>query len=107
MNIVGKLKMLWTLNKEVSKMKVSEIKTSEGRLALLLNIITVYSAVQGILPPTLVAKIAMVSVSVYTIGRAAVKFAEVLVKLTKSEKDDKVVAEVGALLDVASDKVKK
>ena len=99
MNIFQKIKALWKLKSEVGKMKMSEIKTSEGRLALLLNVIAIYSAVQGFLPPDLVAKISVVSLAIYTAGRALVKAAEAIVKLTTSEKDDKVVAEVAAALD--------
>lgn len=85
-------------------MKMSEIKTSEGRLALLLNVIAIYSAVQGFLPPDLVAKISVVSLAIYTAGRALVKAAEAIVKLTKSEKDDAIVAEAAAVLDAVKPK---
>jgi len=104
MNIIQKVKSLWKIKTEVGKMKMSEIKTSEGRLALLLNVIAIYSAVQGFLPPDLVAKISVVSLAIYTAGRALVKAAEAIVKLTKSEKDDAIVAEAAAVLDAVKPK---
>lgn len=104
MNILQKVSALWKLNKEVSKMKLSELNTSEGRLALLMNIVTIYSAVQGFLPPELVAKIGVVSLAIYTGGRALVKAAQELVKLTKTDKDDKVVAEIDKALEAAAGK---
>lgn len=107
MNIIQKAKALWQINQEVKKMKMSEIKTSEGRMALLLNVVAIYSAAQGFLPPALVAKIAVISLAVYTGGRALVKAAEVFAKLTPSPKDDKIVEEVGKVLDVVAPKAEQ
>lgn len=95
------IKALISVKGEIKKMKLSELSTSEGRMALLLNIVSVYSAVHGFIPPALTAKIAVVSLGVYTVGRAIVKAAEAVVKLTSSTKDDAVVEEVGKLLDAA------
>lgn len=80
-------------------MKISELKTSEGRMTLLLNVIAIYSAVQGFLPPELVVKIAAFSVAAYAVARALVKAGEAIAKLTPSAKDDTIAAEAGALLD--------
>lgn len=103
-NPITAVKALWTVNKEMKKMNASELKTSEGRLTLLLNIITIVSAVWGLLPPVLVAKIAAFSVAAYGIARALVKAATVIAKITPSPKDDAAVAEAGKILDVIGDK---
>ena len=97
-----KIKALWTIRKEIKTMKVSELKTSEGRMTLLLNVIGIYSAVQGFLPPDLVAKVAAFSVAAYAVARALVKAGEAIAKLTPSVKDDAIVDEAGALLDAAA-----
>lgn len=99
------IKALLAVKGAIKKMKLSELKTSEGRMALLLNIITIYSAVQGFLPAALVAKIAVASLAVYTVGRAIVKAGEAIAKITPSPKDDAVVEEAGKLLDAAAPKV--
>lgn len=98
------IKAILAVKGKVEKMKLSELKTSEGRMALLLNVIAIYSAVQGFLPPSLVAKIAVVSLAIYTAGRAIVKAAEVLSKLTPSPKDDAVVAEAVRVLEAVAPK---
>ena len=104
-SLFKKIKALLAVKGEVDKMKLSELKTSEGRLALLLNVISIYSAVQGFLPAPLVAKIGVVSLAIYTAGRSIVKAAGVLSKLTPSPKDDAVVAEVDKVLDAVAPKV--
>ena len=104
MSIFAKLKALWAINKEIKRMKISELGTSEGRLAVLLNIISLYAAVKGFLPADLAAKIAAGSIVVYTVARAIVKAAEAIAKLTPSPKDDKIVEEAGKLLDAAGPK---
>ena len=104
MSVFAKLKALWAINKEIRKMNLSEIKTSEGRLAILLNIISLYAAVKGFLPADLAAKIAAGSIVVYTVARAIVKAAEAIAKLTPSPKDDAIVDEAGKLLDAAGPK---
>jgi hypothetical protein len=80
-------------------MKLSELSTSEGRLTLILNVIAVYGSIQGFLPASLTAKIAVISVAAYAIARSLVKAAESIVKLTPSVKDDAVVAEANKILD--------
>lgn len=106
MGIFGKVKALFKIKGLVKEMKLSEIKTSEGRMALILNLVAIYSAGQGFIPPTLAAKIAVVSLTVYTVARAAVKLAEVIAKLTPNAKDDEIVAEAGRILDVVAPKAK-
>lgn len=105
MSIFAKVKALWALNKEIKRMKLSELGTSEGRLAVLLNIISLYAAIKGFLPADLAAKIAAGSIAVYTVARAIVKAAEDIAKLTPSPKDDAVVAEVNSALDAVESKV--
>lgn len=104
MSIIEKIKALWNLNKEVKKMSMSELKTSEGRMTLILNVIAVYGAVQGFLPAALTAKIAVISIAAYGIARSLVKAAEAIVKITPSVKDDAVVAEAGKVLDAVAPK---
>lgn len=101
------IKAILAIKGKVEKMKLSELKTSEGRMALLLNIVAIYSAVQGFLPAPLVAKIAVSSLAVYTVGRAIVKAGEAIAKITPSPKDDAVVEEVGKLLDAAAPKAEE
>ena len=89
----------------VNKMNASELKTSEGRMTLILNIIAIYGSVQGILPAALTAKIAVFSVAAYAIARSLTKAAEAIARLTPSPKDDAVVAEVDSALDAVDSKV--
>lgn len=73
-------------------------------MTLLLNVVAIYSAAQGFLPPALVAKISVASVAAYGIARALVKAGEAIAKITPSPKDDAIVAEAGALLDKVAPK---
>ena len=104
MNIFSKLKALWKLKTEVSKMNVNELKTSEGRLTLLTNVVAIYASVQGFIPATLSAKIATFSVAAYTIARAIVKAAQEIAKITANTKDDAIVAEADKALDIVAPK---
>jgi len=93
------IRELFAIKGAISNMKLSELSTSEGRLTILLNLIAVYSAVQGFLPANVTAWISVASVAAYTIGRAVVKAGEAIAPLTATDKDDKAVAEVKAVLD--------
>lgn len=93
---------LLKIKKEVSSMSLSELKTSEGRMTLVLNIISIWAAVQGFLPATLVVKVAAASIAVYAIARSLVKAGEAIAKITPSPKDDAIVAEVVKVLDAVS-----
>ncbi len=104
MSVFAKLKALWAINKEIKKMNLSELKTSEGRLTLIMNIVAIYGSVQGFLPAALTAKIAVFSVAAYAIARSLTKAAEAIAKLTPSPKDDVVVAEVDKVLDAVAPK---
>lgn len=102
--IYKQIKALLKVKQEVSKMSVSELKTSEGRMTLLLNIVGIYSAVQGFIPAPLMAKITVASVAAYSIARAITKAAEAIAKVTPSPKDDAIVAEAVKVLDVVAPK---
>jgi hypothetical protein len=95
------LSALLKLRSEVSKMSISELKTSEGRMHLLLQVLGIYSAIHGFIPAPLAAKLMVASAAAYAVARSLVKAAEALVKLTTNTKDDAIVAEAGALLDAA------
>lgn len=107
MSIFAKIKALWALNKEINKMSISELKTSEGRLQLIMQILNIYAAVQGFIPPALAAKISAIALAAYTIGRALVKAAEAIAKLTPTPKDDKIVEEAAKVLDAVAPKVEE
>ena len=83
---------------------MNELKTSSGRLQLLAQIVNIYAAVQGYIPATLAAKISVTALSAYTIGRAVVNAAEAIAKVTATTKDDEIVAEAKAVLDVVAPK---
>lgn len=98
------IKALFKIKKEINKMKLSELKTSEGRMTLILNIIAIYSVAHGFLPAPLVAKIAAASIAAYGIARAIVKAGEAIAKITPTPKDDAIVAEAGKILDTVAPK---
>jgi hypothetical protein len=104
MNIFSEIKTVWNIKTEVSKMSISELKTSEGRLTLLTNIVAIYASVQGFIPAALSAKIAIFSVTAYTIARAIVKAAQEIAKLTVNTKDDAIVDEASKALDIVAPK---
>ena len=85
-------------------MTFNELKTSEGRLTLLTNIVAVYASIQGFIPPALWAKIAAVSISAYTVARALVKAASEIAKITATTKDDAIVDEASKALDIVAPK---
>ena len=85
-------------------MNISELKTSEGRLTLLSTLVTVYSAVQGLIPAELAAKLSVAYVSAFTIARAIVKAAQEIAKITANTKDDAIVDEASKALDIVAPK---
>lgn len=99
-----KIKALVKINKEIRKMNISELKTSEGRMTLVLNLVSIYGALHGFIPAPLAAKIAVISIAAYAIARSLVKAAEAIVKLTPSAKDDVIVEEAGKILDAVAPK---
>ena len=79
MNIILKLKLLLTLKKpasnliqEVNKMK-DGYKTTEFWLTILTNLITIVTAIQGVIPPQTAAIILAVLNGIYTTMRSIVK----------------------------------
>ena len=104
MGIIAKIKSIWKLNGIIKEINMNELKTSSGRLQLLAQIVNIYAAVQGYIPATLAAKIGVAALTAYTIGRAIVDAAEAIAKLTPTTKDDEVVAEAKAALDVVAPK---
>jgi hypothetical protein len=96
---IGQIRAALKIKSEVQKMKLSEIKTSEGRMTLLTNILGIWAAAHGFIPAPLMAKITVASVGIYAISRALVKLGETIAKITPSTKDDEIVAEAGAILD--------
>ena len=104
MNIFSKIKAMWNIKTEVSKMSINELKTSEGRLTLLTNIVSIWASVQGIIPAALSAKIGIYSITAYTVARAIVKAAQEIAKMTATTKDDAIVDEASKALDVVAPK---
>lgn len=104
MSIFSQIKAVWKIKTEVSKMSINELKTSEGRLTLLTNIVAIYASIQGFIPATLSAKIAMYSVTAYTVARAIVKAAQEIAKITATTKDDVIVDEASKALDIVAPK---
>lgn len=98
------IRALLAVKKEINKMSINELKTSEGRLTLLLNVVAIYGSLKGFIPAPLAAKVAVISVAVYAIARSLVKAAEAIAKATPTPKDDAMVAEVGKLVDVLAPK---
>jgi hypothetical protein len=99
----NEIKALLAVKKEITTMNMSELKTSEGRLTLILNILNIYAAIHGIIPADLAAKIGVISVSVYGVLRSVVKAAENLVGLVPAAAP--IVAEVSKDLDAVAPKV--
>ena len=104
MGIFSKIKAVWNIKTEVSKMSINELKTSEGRLTLLTNIVSIWASVQGIIPTELSAKIAIYSTTAYTVARAIVKAAQEIAKITATPKDDAIVDEASKALDIVAPK---
>ena len=104
MSIFSQIKAVWKIKTEVSKMSINELKTSEGRLTLLTNIVSIWASVQGIIPTALSAKIAIYSITAYTVARAIVKAAQEIAKMTATTKDDAIIDEASKALDVVAPK---
>lgn len=98
------IKILFMVRKEVSRMSLSELKTSEGRAHVLGQIILIYSAIHGFIPTELATKISLIAFTVYTAVRGLVKVFAPIATLTPTPKDDAALAEAQKLLDVAAPK---
>ena len=75
---ISEIKALLKIKSEVSKMSFSELKTSEGRIALIGSIVSIYSAVHSFIPPTWAAVISAALGTAYIVARGIVKFGEAI-----------------------------
>lgn len=104
MNIFQQIKAVFKIKREVSKMKISELQTSEGRAHILLQVVSVYGALHGFIPAPLAVKVSAGLFAAYALARALVKVGEAIAKITANTKDDAIVAEAGKLLDAVAPK---
>lgn len=95
MSIIDKIKLFFTVSKELNKIREAKMKsgwkTTEFWLTVLGALLSVLAMAGSLIPPTLTAQIVGGLIMVYTIARAIVKF-------TPSTKDDEVLAKFEALL---------
>ena len=88
MNIIQKIKLCFKIKKEVKRIREgamkSGVRTSEFWLTVIGSGVAIFSAVGGLIPADLSAKIVGVAIMTYTIARAIVKF-------TPSRKDDELL----------------
>jgi len=95
MNLIQKIKLYFKVRKEVKKLKEGAMKsgwkTTEFWLTVIGSGVAIFSAVGGLIPADLSAKIIAGAVMVYTIARAIVKF-------TPSRKDDELMDKVEQII---------
>lgn len=103
-SLFKKIKALWVIKGEVSKMKISELSTSSGRTMWLTNIAMIVGAFWGLIPATLAAKIIAIVAMVYMVYRAIAPALEALAKMTPTPKDDAAIAELSAAVKLLTDK---
>ena len=88
MKVLKKIKLYFKVQKEVKRIKEGAMKsgwkTTEFWLTVIGSGVAIFSAVGGLIPADLSAKIIGGAVMVYTIARAIVKF-------TPSRKDDELL----------------
>ena len=103
MNIIQKVRALLAVRKAFSKIQEAAMKSGWKSTEFWLNLVgivaSVWSAVGGFIPPALAVKIAAVLLIAYTLARTLVKVAEVVVKLTATNKDDIVVSGINQVLN--------
>ena len=91
MNLIQKIKLYLKVQKEVKRIREGAMKsgwkTTEFWLTVIGSGIAIFSAVGGLIPADLSAKIIAGAVMVYTIARAIVKF-------TPSRKDDELLDKI-------------
>ena len=91
MNIIQEIKLCFKIKKEVKRIKEGAMKsgwkTTEFWLTVIGSSVAIFSAVGGLIPADLSAKIIAGAVMVYTIARAIVKF-------TPSRKDDELLDKI-------------
>lgn len=108
MNIFKKISLALKAKKALNQIE-KEVKTMEGKKWLerefILSIIgiagTLWAAAQGFLPPETAAKVGLWIITAFTVSRTLIKAAESIAKLTKTTKDDEIVAAVAQVLDKA------
>ena len=96
MNLIQKIKLYFTIKREVNKVKEvakmkNGIRTTEFWLTVIGSAVAIFSAVGGLIPADLSAKIVGVAIMTYTIARAIVKF-------TPSRKDDELLDKVEQII---------
>ena len=95
MNIIQKIKLCFKIKKEVKRIREGAMKsgwkTTEFWLTIIGSGVAIFSAVGGLIPADLSAKIIAGAVMVYTIARAIVKF-------TSSRKDDELLDKVEQII---------
>ena len=91
MKVLEKIKLYFKVRKEVKRIREGAMKsgwkTTEFWLTIIGSGVAIFSAVGGLIPADLSAKIVGGAVMVYTIARAIVKF-------TPSRKDDELLDKI-------------
>jgi hypothetical protein len=102
-NPVTWIRALLAVRKAASDLKEAKMKsgiqTTEFWLSLVSIVGTAYTALQGFIPPELSIKVIAILVVAYTLVRTLLKAAEIVVKFTKTDKDDKIVAGAEQVMD--------
>jgi hypothetical protein len=108
MSLWEKIKLLFAARKaakEVSKMNLkSSFLSGEFWSHILVIVGLAEGALHGILPPAIAAKIGAVLVSAFAIYRTALKLAQIIAAMTKSTKDDEIVAKLSTIDDLIQGK---
>jgi hypothetical protein len=81
----------YKIMKEVFKMK-DGMKTSEFKLTVIGSALTIWGALQGLIPHDLAATIVGCSLGVYTIARS-------VVKITSTKKDDEFLDSIEKMIE--------
>ena len=95
MKVLKKIKLYFKVQKEVKRIREGAMKsgwkTTEFWLTVIGSGVAIFSAVGGLIPADLSAKIVGVAIMTYTIARAIVKF-------TPSRKDDELMDKVEQII---------
>ena len=95
MNLIQKIKLHFKVQKEVKRIREGAMKsgwkTTEFWLTVIGSGVAIFSAVGGLIPADLSAKIVGVAIMTYTIARAIVKF-------TPSRKDDELLNRIEQII---------
>ena len=82
--IFRQIKGLFKIKSEVTSMSFSELKTSEGRQHIALQLITIGVAILGFLPAVLAAKISVALFGIYATSRTIIKALKPIAEMTKT-----------------------